>query len=112
MNRQRIAFFIIASLFPSIFLLLLAEFGLRWRENAHINSRTGVIDLFWKASKRIHQKSEDATLIYELVPGSEATREGVPIKINSAGFRDDEFPEHVPHRGLRIVMIVDSVAWG
>ncbi len=53
-------------------------------------------DPFWKASVVVHRRSADPTLIYELVPGSEAVREGVPVKINPSGFRDDEFPDPIP----------------
>jgi lysophospholipase L1-like esterase len=63
------------------------------------------------ASRLIHRRSSDPTLIYELVPGSSCEREGVPITINAAGFRDDEFPE-APPDGFRIVLVGDSVAWG
>jgi lysophospholipase L1-like esterase len=63
------------------------------------------------ASRLIHRGSSDPALIYELAPGSSCEREGVAIAINSAGFRDDEFPQHPPD-GLRIVVLGDSVAWG
>ncbi len=63
------------------------------------------------ASIRIHRQSSDPQLIYELVPGSSCERDGVAIAINSAGFRDDEFPNPPPD-GLRIVLLGDSVAWG
>lgn len=59
----------------------------------------------------IHRASADATLVYELTPGAKGERDGVAIAINSAGFRDDDFPAPAPE-GMRIVVLGDSVAWG
>ena len=59
----------------------------------------------------VHRRSEDPQLPYELAPGAKGERDGATIVINSAGFRDDEFPEPAPD-GLRIVVVGDSVAWG
>jgi lysophospholipase L1-like esterase len=103
---KRRAVLIIGALLSSFLILVLAEIGLRRRENSRISPRVS------EGNKTIHQKSEDTTLIYELVPGSEATRRGVRIKINAAGFRDDEFPEHGDYDGRRIVLLGDSIAWG
>ncbi len=75
----------VAILLP-ILVILAAEIGLRWYRNRNLDSQ------FWKTSALIHKKSADPGLIYELVPGSEAIREGVRIKINPSGFRDDGPP--------------------
>lgn len=97
----------IVAMLPAFLLLILAEAGGRWYRLSRIHR-----DQFWKASMVIHKPSEDAGLIYELVPEAETVREGVRIKINAAGFRDDEFPEEIPETSQRIVVLGDSVAWG
>jgi lysophospholipase L1-like esterase len=97
---------------PTLFVLALAELGLRWHRRSSTEELITRDQQRWEASTRIHRKSEDDKLIYELVPGSEAVRNRVPIKINSAGFRDDEFPTDPTSRGRRIVLLGDSVAWG
>lgn len=101
----------LVALLPALLLLVAAEFGLRWYSTYRIESRVEK-DQFWKASVVIHRRSADATLVYELVPGAEAVREGVPVKINAAGFRDDEFPEKVETGRKRILLLGDSIAWG
>jgi len=69
-----------------------------------------------KTSLKIHRKSDDPLLVYELTPGAEVDKQGIHYKINQAGFRDDEFPD--PSVNLkkpdeyRIVVLGDSVAWG
>ncbi len=94
----------VIAILPSFLLLILAEVGLRWYDAYRMGGSR-------KASE-VHRKSDDATLIYELVPGSETTRDDVRVRINSAGFRDDEFPGQGVSVGRRIVMLGDSVAWG
>ena len=60
---------------------------------------------------RTHRASADAGLGYELAPGAQATRNGVSIRINASGFRDDEFPAEATG-ATAIVVLGDSVAWG
>jgi lysophospholipase L1-like esterase len=92
-------------------LLLGAEFALRYREGvrarraARAVEHAGLFDL-------MHRASEDAELIYELIPGAEGVCQGNHVKINSSGFRDDEFPAVPPAGARRIVILGDSVAWG
>ncbi len=106
--RRRLAFKIIVPLTVILLTLIAAEIALqvRWE----YLKRRGLED--WDASLAIHTRSDDPVLIYELLPGSACRRDGVHIAINSQGFRDDEFPRHVPARAKRIVVIGDSVAWG
>jgi lysophospholipase L1-like esterase len=87
------------ALASAFFALGLAEIALR-------RGRPPVADLVG-----VHRKSDDPELAYELAPGTRAQRDGVEIAINSAGFRDDEFPEPAPD-GMRIVVVGDSIAWG
>ena len=97
---MRRALFIVLALLPSLLVLILAEAVLR----------------YYHAPKRnlmnVHRKSSDPVLIYELVPGSRAVHHGVTVEINSAGFRDNEFPEALSEDTWRIVLLGDSVAWG
>jgi len=97
---------------PVLLLLIAAEVGLQWQEHSRINARIDKGDSFWKASATIHKKSDDHILIYELRPGAQSNREGVSIKINRNGFRDDPFPRAYRSKERRIVVLGDSVAWG
>ena len=101
----------VVALLPALLLLLGAEFGLRWYRSYSLQKEVKGSQ-FWNASVVIHRKSADPKLVYELVPGAEAVREGVPVKINSAGFRDDEFPSPVAPGARRILLLGDSIAWG
>jgi lysophospholipase L1-like esterase len=93
-------------LLPTFVVLVLAEVGLRYY---HVPT---MADPLVGGSVKLHKKSRDPMLIYELVPGAKTVREGVAIAINSAGFRDDEFPKTLPDEVYRIVVLGDSVAWG
>ena len=92
-------------LLPTFVVLVLAEAGLRYYRVPTM------ADPLVGGSVKLHKKSRDPILIYELVPGAKTVREGVAIAINSAGFRDDEFPETLPDEVYRIVVLGDSVAW-
>lgn len=70
-----------------------------------------VID-FFAGSLPIHRPSRDRRLLYELTPGGEAVRDGVAIRINADGARDDPFPDPIPPDAPRVVVVGDSVAWG
>ena len=93
-------------LLPTFVVLVLAEAGLRYYRVPTM------ADPLVGGSVKLHKKSRDPMVIYELVPGAKTVREGVAIAINSAGFRDDEFPETLPDEVYRIVVLGDSVAWG
>lgn len=56
----------------------------------------------------LFEKSSDPVLFYEPRPGA---KQGL-YEINSAGFRDREFPEAKPAGVFRIVLLGDSIAWG
>ena len=99
------------TLLPCLLLLLTAELVLRYRRSSYIKRLTEK-EQFWRGSIPIHRRSDNPELIYELVPGSSAVREGVEIRINSDGFRDDEFPREISPATPRIVVLGDSVAWG
>ena len=106
--RHKLAFLMI-SLFSIVFTLAVAEFGLQLYEDNRTRALMRSGSGFWEASASVHRKSKDADLVYELVPSSETIREGVHIKINTAGFRDDEWAKH---EGQKVVILGDSVAWG
>lgn len=98
---------IILAAASAFIVLAAAEAALRVRRAAQIAA-----DPFWNANVQIHRASEDPELIYELNPGAEAERDGVKIKINPQGFRDDPFPDEPLKDQARIVLVGDSVAWG
>jgi lysophospholipase L1-like esterase len=103
---MRRAHLFIMGLLPAFVVLVLAEAGLRYsRAPTRADPLVG-------SGGRLHKPSHDPTLIYELVPGAQTVRDGVAIAINSAGFRDDEFPATLPDEAYRIVVLGDSVAWG
>ena len=66
------------------------------------------------STKRIICRSEDPELIYEMTPGAETVREGVVVRINSDGFRDDPFSQNPRDNEFRIIIMGDSVTagWG
>ncbi len=111
MKTRRPWLILVVALLPALLLLAGAEFGLRWYRGHSLRAQVKE-NQFWNASVVIHRKSADPMLVYELVPGSEAVREGVKVTINSAGFRDDEFPNPVASRSRRILLLGDSIAWG
>jgi len=112
MAFKRKIILIISMTVPVILLLITIEVGLQWLEHSRIDARISKGDAFWKASATIHKKSDDNILVYELRPGAQSRREGVLIKINSDGFRDDEFTNNSQQKGKHVVVLGDSVAWG
>jgi lysophospholipase L1-like esterase len=56
--------------------------------------------------------SANPRLVYELMPQVEMLFGGHPLKINSAGFRDDEIPRQKPAGEFRIAAIGDSGTFG
>ena len=100
--------FVILSLLPALLIVLVAEAWLQWtqwRRYVHRNA-AGAVEV------TIHRPSEDPHLVYELNPGATAEYDGVTIRINSSGFRDDEFPGPKAAIGERIMLLGDSVAFG
>lgn len=64
------------------------------------------------AKGAIHVGSAHRGRIYELAPNAHMEREGVVIRTNSLGMRDDE-PDLDGAKDLhRVLMLGDSVAWG
>lgn len=59
----------------------------------------------------ILRESSHPRLPYELVPGTDAYAWGAHVSVNSAGFRDDEYPESKGDR-YRVVVIGDSITFG
>ena len=96
-----------------LLLVVLAEAGLRWQREAELQAQIERQGSAWEASINTHRASADAGLVYELAPGAQATRNGVSIRINASGFRDDEFPAEATGATV-IVVLGDSVAmeWG
>lgn len=83
-------------------VLALAELALRKVYTSGMDAGTA----------RVIRASQDPELVYEMAPLAEAERDGVAIRINADGFRDDPFPDARAPGELRIVLIGDSVAGG
>lgn len=60
----------------------------------------------------IHETTEDLTLLYKPTPGAETVQNQVLNKINSAGFRDREFPVEKTAGVKRILFLGDSIVYG
>lgn len=60
----------------------------------------------------IHRYSDYKGVIYELVPNSFSTAWGVPIKINSQGFRGKDIKSEKNNNIFRILVLGDSVTFG
>jgi lysophospholipase L1-like esterase len=83
----------------SLLALCSAELGVRWFD---------IGPDFQVVYREVYQLSDDPVLGYELRAGAP---DG-PGRINSAGFRDREFPRSKPPGVFRIVAIGDSVTFG
>src|SRR5262249_1314045 len=64
------------------------------------------------ATLRLHRRSQDPVLKYEIRPGAVVERDGVLYRINAQGLRDDKdvSPKQAGER--RIVVLGDSIAFG
>lgn len=95
--------------------LFMLEIGFRMSKGRLINSGFYLFsqpgDESWKWWK-ILRESADKELSYEHIPGSEAYVFNSAIKINSLGFRDNEYPEHKTKGVTRIVGVGDSIMFG
>ncbi len=60
----------------------------------------------------VHEASDNLKLLYKPSPGASSQAYGVLNTINSAGFRDREFPTEKPRGVKRIVFLGDSVVYG
>lgn len=87
---------------------LAAELGLRaW--HARLRAAEGVLQ---DEVALVHRASDDPVLVYELTPGAVSERDGIPIRINADGFRDDPFPGPRRPGEFRVVVVGDSVTAG
>lgn len=66
----------------------------------------------WKYAKALKRSSAIPGLGHEHVPNSQAFLMGVPVKINSAGLRDREYPVEKPKNTYRIMALGDSTTFG
>ncbi len=85
-----------------LFVAILAEVALRIFFYPRMDASTTMV----------HRRSEDPELLYELRPGAETVRDGVPTRINADGFRDDPFPDSRGRNEIRLLILGDSVTAG
>ncbi|KPL11076.1 hypothetical protein AMJ85_04715 [candidate division BRC1 bacterium SM23_51] len=110
---------LLLALISTLLCLLAAEVGLRV-----IQSRRAPITLRDLETRRrqfegrevtlghIVVASENPGLVYELIPNLDVQWWGLPVRINSWGFRDDEFATNTPPETVRIAVLGDSSAFG
>ena len=79
-------------LLPTFVVLVLAEAGLRYYRVPTM------ADPLVGGSVKLHKKSRDPMLIYELVPGAKTVREGVAIAITLPVFETTNSPKRFPTR--------------
>lgn len=66
----------------------------------------------WRYAQDLKRVSDIPGMGHEHRPGGEGVYMGVPVKINSAGWRDDEHPLEKPAATTRIMMLGDSLTFG
>ncbi|HBP89272.1 MAG TPA: hypothetical protein DD706_16415 [Nitrospiraceae bacterium] len=66
----------------------------------------------WRYAKDMKQVSDIPGMGHEHVPGRSGTYMGVPVTINSHGWRDKEYSLEKPEGVTRIMMLGDSVTFG
>jgi len=66
----------------------------------------------WRYAKDLKRVSDIPGMGHEHVPGTSGVYMGVPVAINSAGWRDREHPQEKPANTIRIMMLGDSLTFG
>lgn len=66
----------------------------------------------WKYARDIKRVSPIEGLGHDHIPNTRGTYMGVPVSINSLGYRDREFALEKPQNTVRILMLGDSVTFG
>jgi hypothetical protein len=89
-----------------LFAIFIAEMGVRL---VYKPNQTGPAQAF---KTFVHETVEDLDLLYKPSPGAETTQNGIYQKINSAGFRDREFPIEKTPGTKRIIFLGDSIVYG
>src|SRR5438093_13672375 len=60
----------------------------------------------------VYRQTGRPDLAFDLIPGARVVRDGVPIEINQAGFRDHDYARDRRPGTVRIAVVGDSVAFG
>ncbi|GJL51869.1 SGNH/GDSL hydrolase family protein [Candidatus Nitrospira salsa] len=66
----------------------------------------------WRYARDVKRVSEIPGMGHEHVPHRSGTYMGVPVEINSVGWRDQEYDLEKPSNRVRIMMLGDSVTFG
>ncbi|GJL61405.1 MAG: hypothetical protein NPIRA04_00590 [Nitrospirales bacterium] len=66
----------------------------------------------WRYARDLKRVSDIPGMGHEHVPGQSGTYMGVPVAINSVGWRDQEYDLEKPNDRIRIMMLGDSVTFG
>lgn len=104
-RRKAVRFRLLTIALAASALLLVAELGLRiagYEPLASGKTRKSAI---------LFRESDDPELIYEPTPGAVGYGQRDYVRINSAGFRDDEYELEKPPGTERIVVLGDSISF-
>ena len=66
----------------------------------------------WRYAKDLKRVSSIPGMGHEHVPDQSGTYMGVPVSINSHGWRDKDYPLEKPSNVIRIMMLGDSITFG
>ncbi|MGE0472661.1 MAG: SGNH/GDSL hydrolase family protein [Nitrospirales bacterium] len=101
-------FALILTLFGILFSLVILEGYVRITQTDGQN-----FDIeMWRYAKDLKRVSSIPGMGHEHVPNQSGTYMGIPVSINSHGWRDQEYTLEKPSNVIRIMMLGDSVTFG
>lgn len=97
----------------SILISLVASFALVEAYTRLTQTDGSNFDIeMWRYARELKRESSIPGMGHEHTPGKSGTFMGVPVKINSSGWRDSEHELKKPAQSVRIMMLGDSLTFG